>query len=174
MREATWALALLMLLAAAAATAGWMVFADAPTHAAGIPHPVHESMQIGGSGDERHGPILAAGWLLGLLAYGVVIALMAFAYRGDGRLRVIGRWLAAAFVLEAAVFTAIMVSYAQSLDEASTATVFGLPPATAWLLYALWPSPLIFVGIFVITFERAYWRPQDAARLKTLLDKVRR
>jgi hypothetical protein len=64
-----------------------------------------------------------------------------------------------------------MVSYAQALDGQPGATVFGFPRATAWLLFALWPSSLLFVVIFVITFERAYWRPQDAARLKTLLEK---
>ena len=146
MRETTWAVALLMLLAAAALTAGWTVLVEAPPNAAGLQHPLHES-----------------------------IALMAFAYRADGRLRVIGPWLAAAFVFEAVIFTAIMVWYAQALEDPTSATtLFGFPPATAWLLYALWPSKLIFVVIFVVTFERAYWRPQDAARLKALLDKVER
>ncbi len=173
MREAIWALALLVLLAGAALTAGWTAFIDAPTHATGLVHPEFESLQIGGSGEERHGPVLVAGWLLGVLVLAVIVALMAFAYRGDGRLRVIGPLLGAAFVLEVVIFTAIVVSYAHGLDEPATATVFGFPRATAWLLYALWPSKLIFVGIFVVTFERAYWRPQDEARFRALLDKER-
>ncbi len=141
--------------------------ADEPSNVRGVEHARFTSLDIGGPGAKRHEPIMAAGWLLGTLILTLIVTLMAFAYRG--RLKVVGPLLAAALVIQIAIYTAMMLSYARQLDASSTELVFAFPRPTAWLLYGLWASKLLFVVIFVASFDSAYWRPQDQAAFERLL-----
>ncbi len=167
MREATWALVLLTILSAVAVTAGVIALADEPSNVTGEEHAQLKSLEIGGPGAKRHEPIMAAGWLLGTLILTLIVALMAFAYRG--RLKVVGPPLAVALGIQIAIYTAMMLSYARQLDASSSELVLAFPVPTAWLLYGLWASKLLFVVIFVVTFDSAYWRPQDQAVFERLL-----
>ena len=168
MRDAGWALVLMVLLSAVALTGGLAIFIDEPSHATGLVHPEIDSLKIGGDAAARHGPVLMTGWLCSTLIFALIIVLMAFGYRDRARLKVVGPWFAGAFVVEAALLAMVMLTYRQSLTE-PVEIVMAFPVPTAWLVYGLWTSKLMFLVIFVVTFRRAYWRPEDEQGFAALI-----
>ena len=81
--------------------------------------------------------------------------------------------LIAASVVYLAIWSALVLAYhGQSIAD-GTALFLGFPAPTAWMLFALWPCPLIFTVYYVVGFDRWIATPEDLAELDRTLDRLR-
>jgi len=60
-------------------------------------------------------------------------------------------------------------SYHSYMTEGSGSSVLGLPAATAWMLYGVWPYPVLFVLYFIYIFHDWFLRKQDLEQFRQLL-----
>lgn len=143
------------LLLALCAVVVYVILLPAPPGAAGTVHPVYETMQRGSAGTSAEGPVLAAGWIFGLLQIGFFVALLALGARRHERLGAIRTALLVGLGLFGAAFSAMVLAYEGYVDGAAGAElVLSFPRPSAWMLYALWPIPLYFLVLYVARFER--------------------
>ena len=135
-----------------------------PVASHGLVHPELASMQRGGPGLERLGHALWLGFGLGLCEIALFVSLLGLGARGRGGLRGLGRPLLAGGLAYAAVWTALVAAY-PSYAAGSDAVFLGFPLPTAWMLFALWPLPLVFVVLYVVGFDRWIAPQRDLADL---------
>ncbi len=130
----------------------------------GATHPRFPSMDHGGSGPRRHGPVLGLAWAFAILQLALVVGCLALGVRRD-RVRTP---LAAAGLLLALILTMMVVSYRGFLADPAAAFL-ALPVPTAWFLYGFWPAQFLVVGLYILLFDRAIVTPQDMARFHEIL-----
>ena len=165
-----WPLLLLGLLTAMAAVVLAAAVIGEPPGARGVENATFSTMLDGEPGSEgdtpRHERILPVGWLFGVLIMAFAAALLAWGYRrrgGDG-------WVVPAiFVVQAVCFSTVMIAYASYMREPSPALWGALPEPTAWLVYLFWPSQFGFLVLYVVTFDRWFWTPDDESRFRAIL-----
>lgn len=161
-------LALAFVAGAGAAPGSGPDGAEAPageiTAAAGTVHPRFPSMDHGGSGPRRHGPILGLAWAFGILQLALVVGCLAL---GVGRRRMRAPLAAAGLVL-ALIVTMMVVSYRGHLADPDAAFL-ALPIPTAWFLYGFWPAQFLVVGLYVLLFDRVVVTRHDMARFREIL-----
>jgi hypothetical protein len=116
--------------------------------------------------------VLWLGWALGLLEIGLFVALLGLGARGRGGLRGLGWPLVVGGFAYAVVWSALVVSYA-GYAAGSDALVLGFPAPTAWMLFGLWPVPLLFVVLYVAGFDRWVATRDDLAELERRLAEAR-
>lgn len=170
-----WPFLLLGLLTAMAAVAIAAAVIGEPPGARGVENARFSTMLDGDPSSDpvadppRHARILLVGWLFGVLIMAFAAALMAWGYRRRGQVGRRGWVVLAVFVVQAVCFSAVMIAYASSMGEPSPALWWALPEATAWLVYLFWPSQLGFLILYVVTFDRWFWTPDDEARFQAIL-----
>ena len=135
----------------------------------GVDHPTYETMLAGGDGAARHGAILWAGLAFGLLQVAFFVALLAFGARKHGSTGPFRTPLAVGFVLFAAIFVAMFVSYGGYLQSDDPEQLFAFPYPTAWMIYGIWGFPLVFMFLYMLFFDRWTFTEEDAARFRELV-----
>ena len=176
-----WVLFALLLAMCAAVGAAFVVAGGPPPAAAdgtaypraGYPHPEFPSMDAGGPGAVRHGPVIAIAWAFAVLQTAFLVGCLAFGVRRRGRVGPIGWRLAGCGVGMAGIFTAVFLTYAAYMAAPSPGLVLGLPVPTAWFLYVLWPFELAFVLVFVLGFRAAVVDDETLARFRAIVDARR-
>ncbi len=164
-----WPLPLMGLLIAMAAVAIAAAVIGEPPGARGVDNARFATMLDGDPGAARPERVLPVGWLFGVLIMAFAATLLAWGYRRDGRLGRMGWALLAIFVVQAVCFSAVMIAYATSIGEPSPALWWALPEPSAWLVYLFWPSQFGFLILYVVTFDRWFWTPDDESRFQAIL-----
>ena len=151
-----------------------VVLVDEPANSRGIDHPGFETMRQGGD-SSRHDSVLLLGWLYGTLSIGLFVGLMAMALRRGGRLPAgSGPALLTGLALVVLVFTLLVLSYRSYVAPEAVRTLFGsFPQPTAWMLYGLWPVPLVFVLLYVRNFDRWVISEDEVAEFERLAAETR-
>ncbi len=167
-----WPLLLLGLLTAMVAMAIAAAVIGEPPGARGVDNPQFATLLDGDPGAARHERILPVGWLFGVLIMAFAAALLAWGYRRNGRLGRVGWALLAVFVVQVVCFSAVMIAYASYTGEPSPALWWALPEPSAWLVYLFWPSQLGFLVVYVVTFDRCFWTPDDDRRFREILRRA--
>ena len=137
----------------------------------GITHSRFPSMDDGGPGDERHGPILWLAWTFGMLQLAVIVGSLMLGVKHVGRVRL---WLAGCGVLLGGIFTTMVVTYQGYLGDATPTLFFSLPAPTAWFLYGFWPAQFCVVTLYALMFTRSIVTRQDMSRFHGILAERRR
>jgi len=144
-----------------------------PSGALGVENARFSTMLDGDPGSEggtpRHERILAVGWLFGVLIMAFAAALLLWGYRRQGRVGRMGWAVAVIFVVQAVCFSAVMIAYGSYTGESAPALWWALPEPTALLVYLFWPSQLGFLVLYVVTFDRWFWTPDDEVRFAAIL-----
>ncbi len=140
----------------------------------GYAHEEFAGMRVGGSGVERHGSTHWLGWAFGVLTLVVFSLLLAFGARRGGSLRGIAKPLLAGFLLNAAVLTWLMVSYAGYAEDPSGTWFLGFPLSSAITLYLFYPVTVIFSAYFVIGFRRWVLTEEDERRYEEIAERLER
>ena len=139
----------------------------------GVTHPRFSTMEVGGSGLERHAPILWWGWALGLLEICLFIGLLALGMRHR---QVLGKrkWpLLLGGLLYGTVFTLLILSYQSYANSPFQPLFLSMPAPTAWMLYGLFGIPLYFHVLYVVSFDRWVLTPEDLERFHRLVAERR-
>ena len=134
--------------------------------ASGATHARFPSMDHGGSGPRRHGPVLGLAWAFGVLQLALVVGCLALGVR-RGRVRA---RLAAGGLVLALIVTMMVVSYGGYLDDPHAAFL-ALPVPTAWFLYGFWPAQFLVVGLYVLLFDREIVTRRDLDRFREILGR---
>ena len=137
----------------------------------GVTHPEFASMDHGGSGAERHAPILWLAWAFGLLQLALIVGCLMLGLGPAGRARY---RLAACGVLLGVLFTMMVATYRGYLDAAAPLPFLALPTPTAWFLYGFWPAQFLVVALYARVFRRAVMTGEQSARFRAILAAARR
>ncbi len=166
--------AILAVLAALCAVVLVLAFLDERPDTLGVDHPNFETMRQGG-GTDRHDDVLFWGWLYGALSIVLFVALLALGLRRRGRLPAGGRaGLLVCLALFGAVFTLLVLSYRAYAEPGSERALFGsFPQPTAWMLYGLWPAPIVFALLYMRNFDRWVISEDDVAEFEKLVERSR-
>ena len=146
-----------------------------PPDSRGIDHPEFETMRQGGS-TERHDSVVFWGWLYGTLSIALFVAVMALGLRRRGRLPPGSRRaLWTGLGLYSLVFVLLVLSYRGYVEPGADRALFGsFPRPTAWMLYGLWPVPLVFALLYMKNFDRWVISEDEVAEFEQLVAESRR
>jgi hypothetical protein len=151
-------LILLGLLIVTAVTLAIAITRPLPQDATGGPHPSHAEMKQGGT-PERHQGKLLLGWIYGAAQIGLFMVAIGISIP-QGRP---GRgWLAAGTLIYFAVFSAMMLAYAQ--DHEGVPFILGFPLPTAVLVFGMWPASALFSVLYATHFRAWIYSEADAKR----------
>jgi hypothetical protein len=164
---------LLALLLAMCALVACLFLLDEPPASRGFAHPEVATMERGGDGADRLGSVLWLGWGLGLLEIGFFVALIALGARSRGGLRGLGRPLWYGLAAFAGLWTALVLGYRSWVLAAPDSLWLALPSPTAIMLYAIWPMPVLFIGLYAMGFSRWIYTEEDRRRFEALLSQRR-
>ena len=155
-------LTLLGLLVITALTLAVSLTRPVPEAATGAPHPEHVEMKQGGE-PGRHDGRLLLGWIYGMAQIGLFMVAIGISIPKNRP----GRWwLTVGSVLYLAVFSALMLSYAQ--DKADAPFVLGFPLPTAVLVFGMWPASALFVVLYSTHFRKWVYSEADAKRFEEI------
>lgn len=135
----------------------------------GVAHPTVSTMLHGGDGVMRYQPIRIATWVFALGMITFFTSLLMFACRKRERVGRIAWLLLVVFSLHLASMIGMLVSYEAYLHDPDPALYAAFPAPTAWMMYVLWPMPLLFVLLFVVGFDRWIYRPEDEQAIAELM-----
>ena len=153
---------------------GWLFFGvEPPPNATGVVHPEFSTMQVGGD-PARHESTLLLGWVFVALQiiFFAGLLVMAIGHRlkspSGGRGGYV--WLGLATAALLGVFTLLMRSYSGFMATgAETGLALSFPYPTAWMLYGVWITPLLFIALFIVRFDDWILRPEDKQRFARLV-----
>ena len=168
----TWSLVFVIALGLAAilvAVVNW------PEQSQGqsVDHPEFVGMQQSGIDAEPDAALLWIGWSFGALQIAFFAALLALGARSRQGLRGLGVPLIAASLFYLAIWTALVVAYRSYANAGDPVLFLGFPAPTAWMLFALWPCPVLFTLYYVVGFDRWIATPEDLAELERTLARLR-
>lgn len=144
-----------------------------PQQSHGATHPEFSSMEHGGAGIDRSGYVLLLGWGFGVLEIALFVAMIALGANTRRGLRGLGPLLVIAGICFASVWTALVFSYRAYATGTETVLFLGFPAPTAWVLFAIWPVPALFVALYSLGFDRWVATPRDLAELENRLAQLR-
>ena len=137
----------------------------------GIPHARIGTMLAGGDGLQRYAPIRTASWIFAVCMICFFTALLALASLKAGRSSPINWFLMIGCAGQMLGMVGMILSYESFLGDATPALHGAFPAPTAWMLYVLWPAPLLFVAFYVVVFDRWTFRPEDEKAFQVLLQR---
>ena len=168
----TWKLSFAIALALAAVLVA-AVYWTAYPQGGSIDHPEFAGMQQSGVAAEPDTALLWIGWGFGALQIAFFAAMLALGARSRRGLRGLGIPLIAASLVYLAIWSALVLAYRSQANAEDPALFLGFPSATAWMLFAIWPCPLIFTFYYVVGFDRWVATPEDLAELDQTLERLR-
>lgn len=140
-------------------------------NASGVTHPtIGKPMEAGGDGETRHEGRVLIGWAFGLLQILFFTALLALGARRGGKLGRFRMPIIIGGIAYVAVWTLLVVAYRAYMLGDNRELYLGFPAPTAFMIYGIWLVPFIFVVLYLLNFDRAYFTAEDAKRFDELLE----
>ncbi len=140
----------------------------------GVAHPSYPTMLRGGSGKERHEPILLRGWFFGVVVSTVFVACLAFGARRNGEVGPIKVPIAIGGVIYILIWTAMVWTYRGYMNGDTEGRFLLLPIPTAWMVYGFWLFPAFFIGLFIVNYEKYFWNEESEAKFNAILEAKKR
>ncbi len=170
MKLATWIFALYLAMGGIITIA---FFVEEVPSSQGLAHPTYENMSIGGE-SSRNDKIVWLGTALGILQITLFVSMLCLAIHLDKKQRI---WMAAGGGLMLAMFLAMVFSYRSLLSSGTLsdpAIFLGLPVPTAFMIYGLGLTPVVFVIFYVVQFDSCVLRPERYEKFKQVLAECQR
>ena len=137
----------------------------------GTTHDRFSSLDHGGPGADRRGPVWWLGLSFGLLQLGLIMGCLALPVK---RLEQVRAPLVISGLVLAAIFVVMAVTYRGYAGDATPPLLLALPIPTAWFLYAFWPAQFLVVALYVLVYERSIVTNEDMTRFREIVDTHRR
>ena len=77
-------------------------------------------------------------------------------------------------LLYVVVFTVMLFAYRDYLQRPDQPLVGSLPAPTAVMIYGLWPMPIYFMFVYMLSFNRTILTPEDMQAFEELVAARRR
>jgi hypothetical protein len=139
----------------------------------GMDHPGFPGMLIGGSGADRAEPVLGLAFVFGALQIAFFIGCLAFGLRRNGRVGRVGIFILAGAGLYLLTYVGMFFTYRGYIGGGPMNFFGAMPPPTAWMLYGLWPAPLVFMLLFVLGFNRFVWDEESERAFQQIVAEKR-
>jgi hypothetical protein len=133
------------------------------------PHPDYPDMLQGNPGIETQSHIKYLGYALGIVQFSFFAALILLCLNKQGRLKTFSKPILIATALCTTAIVLTMIAYWVFARDGSTSLFGAFPLPTALMLYALWPTQIIFVAIYVIYYDKAIFTPADNEKFQAIL-----
>ena len=134
------------------------------------------TLQVGGDGADRLGPILWLGWLVGALQIGFLLGCLALGLRRASSPGAAAGWrplLLWGGAIFQGIWTALVVVYSQYASSDSREIVLGLPTPTAIMLYGIWLFPAIFCVFYVLRFDSWVLSEADLSQFRERIEQLK-
>lgn len=166
----SWLLFAVLLVLCGAVTT--VLFTPEPENSRGLAHPDFSTMQIGGDSVARYEPIRIASWVFALACVCLFSTLLMLANRHDAGTRFSIRWmLGLGCVVHLVAMTGALVCYESYIVADNPNLQLGFPTPSTWMLFAVWPAPLVFVFVYVLGFNRWIFRDVDEQAFRKILSR---
>jgi hypothetical protein len=123
-------------------------------------------MLRGNSETQRDPVATGLGWCFGVLVIAILVLCLVLGI-GRGRER---HWIfpvgGALFVF---VFSAVIVTTGSYFSEDSTSWFLSFPAPTAWMLYGVWPVPVVFMIWYSVHFDRRVLTEEDLEEFQRIV-----
>lgn len=146
-----------------------LIVGEKPALVTGQPHPEFKTMLKGGESIHSLGGSQVFGYLFGLCSTLLLCLFMAHGARRYNQLGSIKPWLILGTVAYLAVFTLTYLSDAAYVDQSHSEFFLGWPLPTAWMIYAMWFTPVIFVALYVFGFRDWILTEEDEAKFNEIV-----
>jgi hypothetical protein len=143
----------------------YILASEQPVNANGIKHATFETMNVGGSAERHASPVIWIGLLYAVLQYVFLISSLTL---GLSRLKPAVFFIGLFGSLCVAAVTTLFVLYDNSALDAPTMTL-GFPTPSAWMVYVVWPVPVLFIIIYCVKFEDWFYTAENRQRFEQLL-----
>ena len=145
-----------------------------PPNSHGFAHEQYKFMDQGGDGPERHDHVLTLGWLFGSLIIGMFVSLLVLGLRKIERpAKRTWMFLLGGLVYEG-IFLGMYLAYRDSLTRDEILFIGSFPAGTWWLIFGIWPIPLIFILLYVLFFNSWIISPTDLEKFNQLVAESRK
>lgn len=150
-----------------------LAMTTAPVNVTGQVHDGYKTMLKGGESmsSSAHTTLLA--YLFGLCATGTLCLFLIMGARRRGKLDGIRPWLIGASIAYLLVFTLTYFSDLNYVATGHNRFFLGWPIPTAWMIYAMWATPIFFVLIYILKFRDWILTSEDETRFKELVEARR-
>ena len=163
-------LVLLGLLVSLLALCAFILYIPEPVNGHGMAHHTVDGMRQAGDMGQQNDPVFAAGYLLGVLIYLIISALVYLGVqpaKRDGKL-VLAH--AAATLLVLGMWSFLMYLFRQYLLSGDPMVIVAFPLPTLVMLLGVWIAPMSFSLIYVLGFRRWILTPEDEETFRKLLE----
>ena len=150
---------------------GVALLSDPPKNNHGFAHSrFGNSMLQGGDGQLRHGSIRWLGWIYGGCQIVFYVICLLLGMREPSRCT---RAFLVCGGIYLGTFCWLMLADQKYVGHLDQPLVLGFPLSTAIMVYGLWGVPLLFVGMYVVNFDRWILKPDDLQRFEDLVRQKR-
>lgn len=166
-------LVLLGLLASLLALCAWILYIPEPINGHGMAHHTVDGMRQVGDIRQQSDPVFGVGYLLGILIYLIISALVYLGVQPAKRDRKLVLAHTAATLLVLGMWSFLMYLFRQYLLTGDPMIVFGFPLPTLVMLLGVWIAPMSFSLIYILGFRRWIYTPEDEKTFRELLESKR-
>ena len=161
-----------ILLATLAALWGvllYTVFSPDEHYPGAATHPEQSEMHVAGAAAAFDAEMIVPGAIAGVLVIAVyLLCLLLGAGKNGASLTFVGV-VAASSCLVVGSFLAMTFSFDDYVGDPSPQLVGGFPIPTAWMVFGVWMSPVVFLAVYVAGFRRWVMTEDDRKRLEALI-----
>jgi len=144
-----------------------------PVSVTGQAHDVYKTMLKGGTSMSADSTTNTLAYLFGLCATGLLCLFLVQGAIRKGRLDGIRPWLILASIAYLTSYTLTYLSDAHYASSGHDRFFLGWPIPTAWMIYVMWSTPVLFVLIYIFKFRDWVLTDEDESRFEDLV-KTRR
>lgn len=152
---------------------GFLTMTPPPFGVTGQAHDAYNTMLKGGESMSADATTKILAYLFGLCATGTLCLFLILGARRKGSLDGIRPWLILASMAYLIVFTLTYFSDVSYVTTEHNRFFLGWPTPTAWMIYAMWATPALFMFIYIFKFRDWILTDEDEARFKELVEARR-
>ena len=135
----------------------------------GVPHPEIKGMMISSGNTDQFEHLRWLGYFFALGVVGVFGCIYFIGNLKKGQITGIGKWLIAFTICFALIFTVMIFSNWNYVQNADNQFFAQMPIPTAWMIYAVWLFPYFITILYMWKFEEWVISPEEEAELAEFL-----
>ena len=164
---------LLGLLAGLLALCALIFSIPEPVNGHGMAHHAVDGMRQAGDAWQQSGPVFRVGYLLGVLIYLIISALVYIGVPQSKRDRKLKLAHATATLAVLGMWSFLIYLSWQYLHSGDPMIGAAFPLPTLVMLLGLWIAPMSFTLIYVLGFRRWIFTPEDEEKFRQLMERNR-
>jgi hypothetical protein len=147
----------------------YAVFSPVEKYPGASTHPEHSQMHVAGASAEFDAGMTVPGAIAGVLIITTYLLCLLIGAGKNGASRKFVGVVVASSCLVIGSFLAMTFSVGGYVRDSSPQLVGGFPVPTAWMVFGVWLSPIVFLAIYIAGFRQWVMTDDDRQRLAELV-----